>query len=226
MKTIRQIVSLLGWELRSEWRNRFGLGSVFLYVVTTVVIVYFAARELIEAGEAAGELFNTFFWIIVFFGAIVACGRSFLREGGRRHLYYYTIAAPEALLIGKFLFNLVLLLLLSGLTWALLSFFGGRAYVERPGYFLAATGLGCAGLSAVLTFVSALAARAGGSGTLMAVLSFPLVIPLLYLMVTAGQYATGTASVGSAGAPLLLAAAVDLVSIAAGVVLFPFVWRD
>lgn len=226
MKTPEETARLLRWELRAEWRDRFGLGSVLLYVIATVVIVYFAARELLEAGGGGAELFNAFYWITVFFGATVACGRSFLREGGRRHLYYYTLASPEALLVSKLAFNFVLLVAIAGLTWALLGFFTGVAYVIAPAYFLGAIALGCAGLSAILTFVAALAARAGGSGTLMAVLSFPLVIPLLYVLTVAGAHATDTASVGSPRTPLVLAAAIDLLAVAAGLVLFPFVWRD
>ena len=73
--------------------------------------------------------------------------------------------------------------------------------------------------------LSALAARAGGNGTLMAVLSFPLVIPLLYLLVNAGGYAVGLQS-GLETSYLLLALAIDLLALAVGLVLFPFIWRD
>lgn len=219
MTTLQQITHLLTWELKTEWRDRYALGSVLLYVVATTVVIYFAVQNF------SAMTFNALYWVVLFFGATVASGRSFLREGGRRHYYFYTLASPEALLISKFLYNTLVIWLVSGLTWALLGFFSGENYVLEPAYFIAALGLAGIGLSAILTFVAALAARAGGNGTLMAVLSFPLVVPLLYLLVNAGGYAVGLTS-GQESQYLLLALAIDLLGLAVGLVLFPFVWRD
>lgn len=219
MGTLQQIGYLLKWEIQTEWRNRYALGSVLLYVVASTIVIYFAFRNF------SAMSFNALFWVVLFFGATVACGRSFLREGGRRHLYYYTLAAPEALLISKVCYNTLLIWLISLLTWALLGFFMAENYIFATEYFLAALALGGLGLSGVLTFVSALAARAGGSGTLMAVLSFPLVIPLLFLLVNAGGYAVGILA-GKEQSYLLLTGAVDLLALAVALLLFPFVWRD
>lgn len=219
MTTLQQITHLLRWELKTEWRSRYALGSVLLYVVATTTVVYFAVQNF------SAMTFNALYWVVLFFGATVASGRSFLREGAKRHFYFYTLASPEALLVSKFLYNTLIIWLVSGLTWALLGFFSGETYVLEPGYFVAALALGGLGLSAILTFVAALAARAGGSGTLMAVLSFPLVIPLLYLLVNAGGYAVGLTS-GQQETYLLMAGAIDLLALAVGLVLFPFVWRD
>ncbi len=220
MSTLRQIYELLRWELKLEWRDKYALGSVLLYVIATVVIVYLAMRDGLVA-----DTFNALYWIILFFGATVAAGRSFLREGGRRHLYYYTLAEPLALLFSKLLYNLLVIWLISGLTFLLLSLFAPAVRLQDPLLFLGAVGLGGVGLAAILTFVSALAARAGGNGTLMAILSFPLVIPLLKLLVDAGTYAIGE-GINDALQPLYLTLAVDLLAVAMAVVLFPFVWRD
>lgn len=219
MTSLQQTFHLFWWELKTEWRNRYALGSVLLYVAATTVVIYFAVQQF------SPMTFNALYWVVLFFGATVACGRSFLREGGKRHFYYYTLAAPEALLFSKLLFNTLLVFLISLLTWALLGFFTTENYVERSGYFLLALLLASLGLSAILTFIGALAARAGGSGTLMAVLSFPLIIPLLYLLVNAGGYAVGLTQ-GQEQSYLLLTLAIDLLALAAGLVLFPFVWRD
>ena len=59
----------------------------------------------------------------------------------------------------------------------------------------------------------------------MAVLSFPLVIPLLFLLVNAGGYAVGLTS-GTEQSYLLLTGAIDLIALAVGLLLFPFVWKD
>ena len=220
MFLLRQIYELLRWELRLEWRDKFALGSVLLYVVATVVIVYLALLQGLNA-----DTFNALYWIILFFGATVAAGRSFLREGGRRHFYYYTVADPLALLFSKLIYNLLVIWLIGGLTYLLLQLFAQQVTIVSPSLLLLATLLGGLGLASILTFVAALAARAGGNGTLMAVLSFPLVIPLLKLCVDGGTYAMD-AGINDPYRPLFLIGAVDLLALAVAVVLFPFVWRD
>lgn len=220
MSTARQIYELLRWELKLEWRDKYALGSIFLYVVTTVVIVYLAVGNGLE-----GPVFNALYWVVVFFGATVAAGRSFLREGGRRHYYYYTIASPLALLMSKLLFNTLVIWLIAAVTFALLNLFAPADVIVHPLPLWLAVLFGGVGLSAILTFVSAIAARAGGSGTLMAILSFPLVVPLLKLLLDAGLYAID-AGTNDVWQPVLLTLAVDLIALAVGIVLFPFVWRD
>jgi heme exporter protein B len=191
-----------------------------LYVVATVVVVYLALLQGLNA-----DTFNALYWIILFFGATVAAGRSFLREGGRRHYYYYTLADPLALLFSKLLYNLLVIWVISGMTYLLLQLFAHQVTVAAPLPLFLATLLGGIGLASILTFVAALAARAGGNGTLMAVLSFPLVIPLLKLLVDAGTYAMDQ-GIDDPLRPVVLLLAVDLLAVAMTVVLFPFVWRD
>ncbi len=220
MSTVRQIYELLRWELKLEWRDKYALASIFLYVVTTVVIVYLAVGRGLE-----GEIFNALYWIVLFFGAMVASTRSFLREGGRRHLYYYTLADPLALLFSKLIFNLLLIWAIGALTYGLLSLFAPADSIVNPLPFWLALLFGGIGLSTILTFVSAIAARAGGNGTLMAILSFPLVIPLLKLLLDAGVYAIDLGT-DSFLQPLYLTLAVDLIALSVALILFPFVWRD
>lgn len=191
-----------------------------LYVVATVVIVYTALLELDK------ETFNALYWVILFFGATVAAGRSFLREGGQRHYYYYTLAGPLALLFSKAIFNTLLIWLIGLLVWFLMYQFVDDEFALQANLFILAIIIGGIGLGVILTFVSALAARAGGSSTLMAVLSFPLVIPILKLVVDAGKYAIGDAIGDNPLQPLLYCLAVDLLTVAVAILLFPFVWRD
>ncbi|NJC28294.1 heme exporter protein CcmB [Neolewinella antarctica] len=220
MQTLRQIAHLLKWEFRAEWRNRTAISSVLLYVVATATIVYMAMTNF------SAMTFNAVLWIVLFFGALVATGRSFLREGGRRHLYYYQVASPEALLTSKWIFNTLQIWLVSGASYLALRFFAAENIeVFEPATFLAAVGLGGVGLSAALTFVGAIAARAGGNATLMSILSLPILTPLLYLLVNLGAYSFGL-PIEQTDTMLIYVGAIDLIGLAVGLVLFPFVWRD
>ena len=219
MRTLYEIGQLLRWELRTEWRDRAALSSVLLYVLVTTTIVYLAMTNF------TAMTFNAVLWIVLFFGALVACARSFLREGGRRHLYYYQLASPEALLVSKWIINTITIWVISGLTYAAISFFAGQSFLFETEVLLLSLCLGGAGMAAVLTFVAAIAARAGGNATLMSILSLPLLIPLLFFLVRLGGYSFGL-PIDEHEAMLLYISAIGLVSLAVGLVLFPFVWRD
>ncbi|MEM9835135.1 MAG: heme exporter protein CcmB [Bacteroidota bacterium] len=219
MSTFSQIIALLRQEIRVELRNPYNLAGIILYVLAATLIVYVAVTQL------SVMIWNPIFWVLLFFAAISSTGRSFGQEQGRRHLYYYTLVSPEALLVSKVIYNSLLLLILGLLLWSLLVLFRGSNPIIAPGLFTAGLALGSLGLSAAFSFVAAIAARAGGNATLMSILSFPLVIPLLMLLVRIGGHSTGLLE-GGANEVISLLVAVDLLLIAVGILLFPFVWRD
>ena len=94
------------------------------------------------------------------------------------------------------------------------------------GQFLLAVVLGGIGFASVLTLISAIAARAGNGIGLMAILGFPLVLPLLLLVMRASKLALdGVAwSIISTyfGGIVLL----DMITITLAWILFPYLWRD
>lgn len=219
MNTFYQTLWLLQQEIRTELRQPYTLAGILLYVVAATLIAYVALTQF------SVMTWNPLFWILLFFAAISATSRSFGQEQGRRHLYYYTLVSPEALLLSKLTYNSLILMLLGFLLWGLLNLFQGSNLIERPGLFTLAIFLGSIGLSAAFSFVAAIATRAAGNATLMSILAFPLVIPLLLVLVRVGAYAIGLLS-GDTSQLLSLLLAVDLLLIASGMLLFPFVWRD
>ncbi len=219
MTTLQQIGQLLQQEIRVEWRRPYTLAGILLYVIAATLIAYVALTQF------SLMTWNPIFWILIFFAAISATGRSFSQEQGRRHLYYYTLVQPEALLLSKIIYNSLILVVLALLLWGLLNLFQGSNLIVRPGLFLAAIALGSLGLSAAFSFVAAIATRAGGSATLLSILAFPLVIPLLLVLVRLGGYAIGLLS-GDTGQLISLVIAIDLLLLASAILLFPFVWRD
>jgi heme exporter protein B len=92
--------------------------------------------------------------------------------------------------------------------------------------FLLAVVLGGIGFATVLTLISAIAARSGNGLGLMAILGFPLVLPMLLAVMRASKLALdGVAwSVTSTyfGGLLLL----DVITVTLAWVLFPYLWRD
>ncbi|MEL6843382.1 MAG: ABC transporter permease, partial [Bacteroidota bacterium] len=86
--------------------------------------------------------------------------------------------------------------------------------------------LGAFALAANLTLVTAISAKAQNQSTLVAVLSFPLIVPLLLMLVQLSDSAlTGTgANQGEGFLSFLLALTGVLIGVS--VILFPFLWRE
>jgi heme exporter protein B len=219
MNLIREISSLLRKEFTLEWRQKYAISGILLYVLSTVFIVYISFQTV------SPQLWNVLFWIIMLFASINAVLKSFVQESGNRQLYYYQLANPIAILLTKMLYNALLILLLALLTFAALAFIAGNP-VEQAGQFALALLLGSLGFSVTFTFVSAIAAKADNSSTLMAILSFPVVIPILLLLVNLSAHSIGLLQGTMVGRDIMMLAAVDLILVALGLVLFPYLWRD
>lgn len=219
MNLIDQVKFLIKKELLLEWRSKYALNGVLLYVVSTVFVCYlsFISVEKIT--------WNALFWIIMLFASINAVSKSFLQESRGRQLYIYTIASPLALIISKTIYNVLLMMLLTviALTFYTLVF----SYVpEDLGLYIVATLLGSLSFSTIFTMISAIASKAGNGGMLMAILSFPVVIPVLIVLIKLTKNAIDgldrSVSLDEIGILLIINALVMSVSL----ILFPYLWRD
>ena len=111
-------------EFLLEWRQRYALNGMLLYIVGAVVVCYlsFNARR----GQLTPIVWNTLFWIIQLFTAINAIAKSFVQERAGRQLYYYTLASPQQIILSKILYNILLMLVLALLGFVVYAFVMGN----------------------------------------------------------------------------------------------------
>lgn len=220
---MRQFFELLRKEFLLEWREKYAIGGILLYVISTVFVVFLSFAN----APINPLVWTVLLWIIILFAAINAVVKSFIQESGSRQLYYYTLLDPYQVLFSKMVYNFLLLLLLGFLAYLTLSSFAPHKW-SKPGLFFLALVMGSLGLSAGFTFISAIATKAKNSATLMAVMGFPAVIPLLLMLVKLTAGAAGMATDSGAGfqKDLLLVTGIDSTLIAVSIVLFPYLWRD
>lgn len=216
---LQQTMRLLWRDWILEWRTRYALSGIVLYVLATIVLVYSALINI------QPQVWNAIFWVIILFAAISAIVKSFVQESQSRQLYYYNLVHPLALLLAKIIYNTTLLFVLSLLSWAALSLLTGNP-VKETGLFVLAIFLGSMGLSIAFTFVSAISAKAQNSATLMAVLGFPVIIPILLTLVKIGANALRLIRDTSISSDILILVAINLVLLSVAILLYPFLWRD
>ena len=74
--------------------------------------------------------------------------------------------------------------------------------------------------------LSAIASKAGNNGTLMAILSFPVIIPAILLLIHLSKNAMDGLQRSLSYNNFGVLIAIDVIVVAASLLLFPFLWRD
>lgn len=220
MQLIQQIKHLVRKEIILEWRSKYALNGVLLYVVSTVFVCYLSFLNIEKL------TWNALFWIIMLFASINAIAKSFLQESKGRHLYIYTLASPTALIIAKTIYNSILMI---GLTLIALAFyslvFTPAVDIDIWMYILAAI-LGSLSFSTIFTMVSAIASKTGNGGMLMAILSFPIIIPVLIVLIKLAKNALDGLDRSMSLDEIGLMAIINVMVMTVALLLFPYLWRD
>ncbi len=215
----RTIFPLLHKEFLLEFRQRYAISGIVLYVFSMVFVVYIASIRV------SPPVWNVLFWLIILFASINAVVKSFVQESGARQLYYYQLADPAMLILAKIIYNTLLLLVLGGLAFGAYSLVAGNPVKDFP-LFLLVLGLGSLGFSIAFTFIASIAAKANNSATLMAILSFPVILPILLTLVRLSSIALRLIQDTSYLRDIINLLAIDAILITLSFILFPFIWKD
>jgi heme exporter protein B len=232
---VHEAAAVFAKEWRSEIRTRYALNTLALFAVNTLVVVSASLGPLGAAPGRSSEVLPVLLWLILLFAAAAGLPRSFVHEEETQTATALRLAAtPSALFCGKLAYALTLLAALEALV-APLFLAVMNLDVARPGLLVATLAAGGFGLAAGSTLVAAIIAQARGKGTLFAVLSFPVLLPLLLLAVelTRGAFAGGgtpgqgglQGGLGGAGVALMQLLLYDGAVTTAGLMLFPVVWN-
>ncbi len=210
-----------------EWRSKYAFNGVLLYVVSTVFICYisFNLNPGFDHSNGYPVVWNVLFWIIMLFASVNAIAKSFMQESKARLLYYYSIASPQAIILSKTIYNIMLMSLLSVLALLVYQVFFTNTVGDLLFYFLAVL-LGSISFSTVFTMISAIASKAGNNGTLMAILSFPVIIPVILLLIRISKNAMDGLERSLSYSNMGVLLAINAIVIATSMLLFPYLWRD
>lgn len=219
MKTLEQVKHLLYKDMVLEWRSKYAINGILLYVVSTIFVCYQAFRSI------EPTTWNVLFWIILLFASINAISKSFIQESPARQLYYYTIVSAKAVILSKMIYNSLLMILLAGLALLVYTVIFGNPLAD-PLLYLIAVLFGAISFASVFTMVSGISAKAGHNTTLMSVLSFPIIIPLLIILIELSNNAMNGAPRAESYPELAVLFAINIISVAISLLLFPYLWRE
>ncbi|HWR44739.1 heme exporter protein CcmB [Sporomusa sp.] len=203
-----------------EYRTRYAAGALIMFSLTALSSVSMA----IAGASLPPELAAALLWVVLFFCAMAGLARVFVQEQEAGTLLGLRLYAPgQAVFFGKLLFNFTLL---AGLTCLVVPLFAIFLAVEIGPWlpFAAVLAFGCAGIATVSTLTAAMVMYAQGKHAIFTVLTFPVLLPQLLCVINA------TAKLLSGGLPewneFVFMAGYDAAVVAAGVLLFDYLWQD
>jgi heme exporter protein B len=210
-------------EFKIEWRNKYAINGIALYLVSTIFICYLSFN--VRSNQLSVVTWNALFWIIILFASINAVAKSFIQEKQERQLYYYTIISPQALIIARIIYNALLLIVLAFLGLIFYSLILGNPIKDMT-LFSGNIFLAAIGFSSTLTLISAIASKAGSNQTLMAVLGFPILLPMLLMVIKVSKNAIDGLARSASIDELLTLMAINIIVGALSFLLFPYLWRS
>jgi heme exporter protein B len=221
MQLLHQVKYLIRKELLLEWRSKYAINGVLLYVVSTIFTCYLSFVSLSDK-----LTWNALFWVIMLFASINGVSKGFIQETKGRHLYSYILASPSAILISKTIYNVLLMLFLTTIALGFyLLVFDSFVPPDLLMYYVAVI-LGSISFSTLFTMVSAIASKTGNGGMLMAILSFPVIIPVMILLIKLAKNAVDGLPWENSWDDIGMILIVNVMIVSVSLLLFPYLWRD
>lgn len=217
---MNNIIFLIKKEAQLEFRQKYAIGGILLYVISTTFVCYLSFRSIVDI-----PTWNALYWIIVLFASVNAIAKSFTQESVGKLLYLYTLTNPRAIVISKIIYNSGLLIVLTLATTLFYSLFLGNVIGDLAQFIIVAIA-GSMGLASVLTLVSAIAAKTNNNVSLMAILSFPIILPLLITIIHASKNAIDELGWSVNGKYIIVLLALNALITTLSYLLFPYLWRD
>ncbi|WP_114777377.1 heme exporter protein CcmB [Botryobacter ruber] len=206
-----------------ELRQKYAFNGMLLYVSSTVFVCYLSFG--LRSNVLTVPVWNAVLWIILLFTSVNAIAKSFMQENRGRLLYFYSIVSPQGVILAKILYNACLMLVLALICFVFYGFVLGNPVQDVP-MFLLSLLLGAIGFSTSLTMISGIASKAANSSTLMAVLSFPVIVPMLLMLIKMSKNALDGLDRSASLDELLTLLAINMIVVTVSYILFPYLWRS
>jgi heme exporter protein B len=215
--------SLFKKDWQSEMRTRYAINALVMFIIVTISVIMFSL-----AGEKIDEyLTGGLLWVVIFFSAMSGLSRAFVSEEERgTTMTLHLIASPSTVFSGKLIFNLLLVFLMNFVITILFILLFESFVIKNFLLFSFAFILGNIGIAVSSTIIAAIISKASAKGTLYPVLSFPILLPLILVLLKLTKFALDGNSVGDSMIEILVLVCYDIIMLTASYLLFDFIWKE
>ncbi len=217
--SIDRIYHLVLKEASLEWRNKSLLASMLIYVLGAAFIVYYAFQ-----GDLDYDTFAAVYWIIVLFASVNILGKTFDKEVRQQYYYLRSVVRPLELVLSKMIYNSLLVFVFELIIFLEMTLFF-NVEIERPYLFYMTLLLGGIGFSNLFTLFSTITSRTGNI-VLLSVLGFPIILPLLLLILRLTVLADLDVSIDDSMLNIGAITVLDLITLVLSLILFPYLWNE
>lgn len=219
-----QLVAALRKEMLLQWRTRAQILAIFVFGATSLLLFSFA----VGPNSAALRVHASgFLWLGLLLSSTLTLSESFQLETEQKGLEGLLLlpADPRALFYAKAIANMVQLFVL-GVALVPVMVILYDVSLKNLGALTGVILLGAAGLSAPGTIYSAMASQARAKQTLLPLLLFPLVVPVLLASVKSTSLLIGGDPMGQLKSWVTLVTSFDVIYWAVCGLLFGRVVED
>jgi heme exporter protein B len=225
MSYLKQLWAIARKDLLIELRSRERIGAMAGFTLLTGVMFEFAVDW---TAVRADQLASALVWLTVIFGGTLGLGRTFELEA-QDEAFQGVLLTPvprDAIFLGKVLSNYVIVLTVTALVMAVFGVLFALDWGGRPLVFAGTIALGGLGFVAIGTLFSAVSSGTAIGQTLLPLLLFPLLTPMVI-------YGTGATARLMVGRPWVevepnvrILGAFALIGLTGGAMLFRYVVED
>ncbi len=224
MSELSAVLAVARKDLLLELRSKEVAVATLFFSGLVLVILAFALgpNETALRNASAGVL-----WIALAFAGVISASQSYqseLEDNVFEQLLLYPV--PRAtIFLGKLLSNWLFMLVLGGLLLPISAAVFG-ADISAIGSLLLTVALGTLGFSLIATFYAALTANLRARESLLPVLIFPIIVPVILASVRASSAAMLLENPAESRSWVQLLAGFDLVYLVVCTAIFPFVVEE
>ncbi|MDX2197245.1 MAG: heme exporter protein CcmB [Cytophagales bacterium] len=210
-------------EFDTDFRGKNALASVVVYSLSAVFIAYLSFQ--VKRGIISSYTWNAVLWLIVMFCSINAVAKNFAQDTSGKLLYQYILHRPAQVITAKILYSALLLQFISGISVFFYILFMKNP-IQNISLFAANLILVNIGLATILVFLSSISHKAAGGAGLLAILAFPVLIPVLLFGIKISYLAIEGVSLGDSLKNITLLCSIDVLCAALVYILFPYLWKN
>ena len=225
MEYFRQIGAIVWKDVVVELRTRERVAAMGGFTVLVGILFNYALDPTVVEPQAIA---SGLIWMTIVFGGMLGLGRTFSleeEEGAFQGILLSPIPR-DAIYLGKVVANFIILTVVTALIFAVFALFFGLHFGGHPLALSGVVLLGILGFVAIGTLFSAISSGTSMGDTLLPILVFPLMIPMVIYGVTATSSLFAGLPVSEVDGSIRMLGAFAAVALFAGAGLFQFVVEE
>ena len=216
---MKRIINLITLEFERNWKQPREWVTVLLFLLATSMVLFMGFTRM------RPETWSVLYWVVMLFAAVGATVGDYKTEAYQERFLMYQMVNPVEMFLAKVIYTMLFLTVLEILLYVV---FGMFFDFKAPFSFtlLLVLLLGGLSLSIVFTFVAILVNAAEKGSNLASLLGFPLVIPVILLLIKLFFAESGLSDSSENAQDVMSLLGIDALLLGMGILLYPLIWRS